>query len=66
MKKNKITYIPLRGQLLDAHTIGLSDSKKITTQKIIIATGGSPKCIPGFQIDKNMPQASDKKFGIFA
>ena len=58
MKKNKITYIPLRGQLLDNHTIGLSDSKKISTHKIIIATGGSPKCIPGIQIDKKIVVSS--------
>ena len=54
MKKNKITYIPQRGKLIDSHTILLSDKKKITTNKIVIATGGSPKCIPGMQIDKNI------------
>ena len=51
MKKNKISYISQRGKLLDKNTVLLDDSKKITTKKIILATGGSPKQIPSFKID---------------
>ena len=58
MKKNKITYIPLRGQILDSNIIGLSDSKKISTRKIIIATGGTPKTIPGIEIDRKIVVSS--------
>ena len=54
MKKNKITYIPHRGTLIDRNTISLSDNKKIKSKFIIIATGGSPKQIPGIDFDEKI------------
>ena len=51
MKKNNIYHISERGKLSDNHTIQLSNGKKITSNKIIIATGASPKKIPTFDID---------------
>ena len=62
MKKNKITYIPLRGVLENSHTIALSDKKKITANSIVIATGASPKKIPIFKVDaKNIITSSGIK-----
>ena len=51
MKKNKITYIPVRGTLADKNSILLSTKKTITSKYIILATGGRPKEIPGMECD---------------
>lgn len=55
-KKNKIEHIPGWGKLLDPHTVAVSDSggketAKKTADKIIIATGGRPRAIPGAEFD---------------
>ena len=55
-KKNKIEHIRGWGKLLDPHTVAVSDSagKEIaqkTADKIIIATGGRPRAIPGAEFD---------------
>ena len=54
MKKNKITYIPEKGTLLDKNTVLLSNNTSITSKFIILATGGRPKEIPGMESDKNI------------
>ena len=54
MKKNKITYIPHRGTLIDKNTIGLSNEKDISSKFIVIATGGRPRQIPGIEFDGNV------------
>ena len=55
MKKNKVTYIPARGKLIDATTVQTTSEKgdvnKISTSKIIIATGARPKWFPGMEPD---------------
>ena len=54
IKKNKITYVPKRGILLDENTISLDDNTNLKASKIIIATGSTPKKIPIFKVDKNI------------
>jgi len=51
MKKNKITYIPAKGTLVDKNSILLSTKKTITSKYIVLATGGRPKQIPGMECD---------------
>ncbi len=55
MKKNKITYIPARGRLLDKHTVEATDesgeTKKINAEYIIIATGARSKWFSGMEPD---------------
>ena len=55
MKKNKVTYIPARGKLIDATTVQTTSEKgdvnKISASKIIIATGARPKWFPGMEPD---------------
>jgi dihydrolipoamide dehydrogenase len=55
MKKNKVTYIPARGKLIDATTVQTTsergDVNKISASKIIIATGARPKWFPGMEPD---------------
>ena len=58
MKKNKITYIPYRGKLIDKNTISLSNKKNITSKFIVIATGGRPKQIPGIEFDEKIVLSS--------
>jgi dihydrolipoamide dehydrogenase len=54
MKKNKITYIPEKGTLLDNNTVLLSNNTSITSKFIILATGGRPKKITGMESDKKI------------
>ena len=53
MKKNKVTYIPAHGKLIDATTIQTTTSEgvvnKISADNIIIATGARPKWFPGME-----------------
>ena len=55
MKKNKVTYIPARGKLIDATTVQTTTSEgvvnKISADNIIIATGARPKWFPGMEPD---------------
>lgn len=55
MKKNKVTYIPARGKLIDATMVQTTSEKgdvnKISASKIIIATGARPKWFPGMEPD---------------
>ena len=55
MKKNKITYIPARGQLINATTVQTTTNEggvnQISAEKIIIATGARPKWFPGMEPD---------------
>ena len=55
-KKNKIEHLAGSGKLIDPHTISLSDKdgkeiRKITADKIIIATGGRARAFPGVEFD---------------
>lgn len=55
MKKNKITYIPALGKLIDSNTVQVTNNKgmidKISAENIIIATGARPKWFPGMEPD---------------
>jgi dihydrolipoamide dehydrogenase len=55
MKKNKVTYIPARGKLIDATTVQTTTGEgvvnQITADNIIIATGARPKWFPGMEPD---------------
>ena len=55
MKKNKVTYVPARGKLIDATTVQTTTSNGVVNQisadNIIIATGARPKWFPGMEPD---------------
>lgn len=54
MKKNKIDVLHGMGSFVDKNTIQVEgkDSKKITAEKIIIATGSKPANLPFIELDK--------------
>ncbi|MEQ8813073.1 MAG: dihydrolipoyl dehydrogenase, partial [Imperialibacter sp.] len=54
MKKNKIDVFHGMGSFIDKNTIKVSgkEEKKITTEKVIIATGSKPASLPFIKIDK--------------
>lgn len=54
MKKNKIDVLIGKGSFVDKNTLKVEgkDSKQITSDKFIIATGSKPSSIPGIEIDK--------------
>lgn len=37
-----VVHLPLRGQLLDAHTVQAPDGTRFTCEKLLVATGGRP------------------------
>lgn len=51
MKKNGIAVFNDTARLMSANTVKLSDEKVLTAKSIIIATGSSPKNIPGLEAD---------------
>ena len=55
MNKNKVTYVPARGKLIDATTVQTTTSNglvnQISADNIIIATGARPKWFPGMEPD---------------
>jgi dihydrolipoamide dehydrogenase len=57
LKKNKIDYIEGTATLDDQHTV-VVDGRKITADKILIATGSSPRTIPGFEFDEKQVLSS--------
>lgn len=56
MKKNKVDVHTGVGSFIDKHTISIQPAKgkagKITTDKVIIATGSKPVSLPFIEIDK--------------
>ena len=54
MKKNKIDVLHGMGSFIDKHTIQADgkDSRKITADKVIIATGSKPASLPFISLDK--------------
>ncbi|MEQ9373880.1 MAG: dihydrolipoyl dehydrogenase [Imperialibacter sp.] len=54
MKKNKIDVFHGMGSFIDKNTIKVSgkEEKKITTEKVIIATGSKPANLPFIKLDK--------------
>ena len=55
MKKNKIDVLHGMGSFVDKNTIQVDgkDKKKITAEKIIIATGSKPASLPFIKLDKD-------------
>lgn len=55
MKKNKIDVFHGMGSFVDKHTIQIDgkDKKKITAEKVIIATGSKPANLPFIKLDKD-------------
>jgi dihydrolipoamide dehydrogenase len=51
-KKNKVDLIPGTAKIIERNTIRIGDTNELTSKNIIIATGSSPKGIPGFKIDE--------------
>ncbi|GAB3970297.1 Si-specific NAD(P)(+) transhydrogenase [Actinoallomurus acanthiterrae] len=42
LSRNDVTMLEGTGRFLDEHTIGVGDGKKVTAERIVIATGTSP------------------------
>lgn len=53
MKKNKVELIMQQGKIESPNSVRLSDSKIISAENIIIATGSSPRVIKGFEFDED-------------
>jgi len=51
MKKNNIEHIVGNGKLIDSNTLLIDDSKKVTADYIIIATGARPRSFPNMKVD---------------
>jgi len=58
MKKNKIEVIAGKGRLRDRNTIEVN-AKQIKAGNLIVATGSSPKALPGIEIDGKSIITSD-------
>lgn len=52
LKKNGVTVINGNAVLESAHEIIIDEQNKISAKSIIIATGSSPRVIPGFEFDE--------------
>ena len=59
MKKNKIEVIAGKGRLRDRNTIEVNASQ-IKAGNLIVATGSSPKALPGIEIDGKSVITSDQ------
>ena len=59
MKKNKIEVIAGKGRLRDRNTIEVN-AKQIKAGNLIVATGSSPKALPGIDIDGKSVITSDQ------
>jgi len=59
MKKNKIEVIAGKGRLRDRNTIEVN-AKQIKAGNLIVATGSSPKGLPGIEIDGTSVITSDQ------
>ncbi len=55
MKKNKIDVLHGVGSFIDKNTIAISgnETKKVTAEKVIIATGSKPASLPFIDLDKD-------------
>src|SRR5205814_3357350 len=58
MKKNKIEVVAGRGRVTDPNTIQV-DSRPLKAKNLIVATGSSPKTLPGIEIDGKFVITSD-------
>ena len=58
MKKNKIEVVSGKGRLRDRNTIDVN-GKQVKAANLIVATGSSPKTLPGVEIDGKIVITSD-------
>jgi len=61
-KKNKIEWVKGTGRLLGKGTVEVTgpDARKMTAREIIVATGSTPRGLPGIDIDKKHIITSDE------
>jgi dihydrolipoamide dehydrogenase len=63
IKARKIEFIPGEGRLVSANTVQVNgqgaDSRSVTGTNVILATGSTPKSLPGLTIDGNRIISSD-------
>jgi len=68
-KKNKIDWIKGSGRLAGKGKIEITDGARQTltaTKEIIVATGSTPRSIPGIEIDRKQIITSDEAIGLKA
>jgi dihydrolipoamide dehydrogenase len=53
LKRNKIEYISGEARITGNHELTVDGSKKLTAKNILIATGSTPREIPGFEFDED-------------
>jgi len=59
LKKNNVPLVQGTGKITARGEITLGDGKKIRAKNILVATGSSPKQIPGFEFDGKIVISSD-------
>ena len=59
MKKNKVEVVAGKGRLRDRNTIDV-DARQVKAASVIVATGSSPKTLPGIEIDGKSIVTSDQ------
>lgn len=52
LDKNKVAIYTEAGKIIDPNTIELASGKKISAKNLLIATGSSPRALPGFAFDE--------------
>ena len=60
MKRRKITTVAGTGRLDQGRTVTVSDGSELKGTHVILATGSSPKTIPGFAVDGRVVLTSDE------
>ena len=68
-KKNKIDWIKGSGRLAGKGKVEITEGEKQTltaTKEIIVATGSSPRSVPGIEIDRRQIITSDEAIGLKA
>jgi dihydrolipoamide dehydrogenase len=60
MKRRKITTVIGRGQLAPNKVVKVSDGTELTADNIILASGSTPRTIPGFERDGKFVLTSDE------
>ncbi|NOX08516.1 MAG: FAD-dependent oxidoreductase [Gammaproteobacteria bacterium] len=58
-KNSAVTRICATARFIDAHTLGLSTGEKVHGERILIATGSSPRSVPELPVDGNLVHNSD-------
>ncbi len=58
LKKNKVDLIQGEAVIKKPNAVELSNGKQVTGKNILIATGSSPREIPGFKIDEKLIMSS--------